>query len=261
MTDFRSKGDQGGESLAAAMNRADALRPPAPPPVRIVSYAEFLRGFTPPDYLVFGMLQRGFLYALTAQSGAGKTAAALLLARIAGSVSAGALFAGREVEIGNVLSLCAENPDDIRMRLIGMDSLEPAPAGHRPIWFDPVRRPIADMIDELAAQAPPHGFQLVIVDTSTAYFPGLDENANVEAGDHARTLPPHRPPRPSHRPRPLPPAKSRGIPPRPHPPRRRRFQQRDRRQPHPLEARRRGHRHPPPPQNARPRLRGRRVQT
>jgi RecA-family ATPase len=183
-------GPNGGQSLAASVAHADELAPPPPPPVRLMSYGEFLAGFTPPDYLVDGMLQRRFLYALTAPPGGGKTAAALLLSTIAGSVAGGATFAGRQVERGNALYLCAENADDVRMRLIGLRAKDPSRSPLVPpfIWFEPVRRPLADMLEPLAAQAPPKGFQLVVVDTSPAYFPGHDENSNVEMGEHARTL-------------------------------------------------------------------------
>jgi hypothetical protein len=49
--------------------------------IKVQSQADFLAGFVPPDYLVDGVLQRRFVYSLTAQTGHGKTALALLLAR------------------------------------------------------------------------------------------------------------------------------------------------------------------------------------
>jgi hypothetical protein len=41
------------------------------------AYQPFLKGFIPPDYLIDGILQRRFIYSLTAPTGGGKTAIAL----------------------------------------------------------------------------------------------------------------------------------------------------------------------------------------
>src|SRR5262249_51933720 len=45
----------------------------------VLSSAEFIAGFPPPDSLVVGWLQRRFVYSLTAATGDGKTAVALLI--------------------------------------------------------------------------------------------------------------------------------------------------------------------------------------
>ena len=74
---------------------------------------EFVAGFVPPDYLIEGLLQRRFLYSLTASTGSGKTAQALLLTA---HVALGQNLGGREVAKGSVLYFAGENPDDIRMR-------------------------------------------------------------------------------------------------------------------------------------------------
>src|SRR4029077_9766381 len=77
-----------------------------------LSSAEFVAGFTPPDYLVVGWLQRRFVYSLTAATGDGKTAVALLIALM---VSQGSAL-GNKVKRGRVLYFAGENPDDVRMR-------------------------------------------------------------------------------------------------------------------------------------------------
>jgi hypothetical protein len=46
----------------------------------IKTSAEFVRGFVPPDYVIDGMLQRRFCYSMTAKTGSGKTAVAMLMA-------------------------------------------------------------------------------------------------------------------------------------------------------------------------------------
>jgi putative DNA primase/helicase len=65
------------EALVESMLAASDI----PAPRLAKTLAEFLAGFVPPDYLVEGILQRRFVYSLTAQTGHGKTAVALLLAR------------------------------------------------------------------------------------------------------------------------------------------------------------------------------------
>jgi len=53
--------------------------PSALPAKLTLSSAEFVAGFVPPDYLIVGWLQRRFVYSLTAATGDGKTAIALLI--------------------------------------------------------------------------------------------------------------------------------------------------------------------------------------
>jgi RecA-family ATPase len=72
-----------------------------------LSSAEFVSGFVPPDYLIEGLLQRRFIYSLTAATGTGKTAIALLLAAL---VSQGAKLGKLEVAKGRVLYFAGENP-------------------------------------------------------------------------------------------------------------------------------------------------------
>jgi hypothetical protein len=69
-------------------------------PARLVkSSAEFVRGFVPPDYAIDGLIQRRFLYSLTAPTGHGKTAVALLFAA---SKALGLPIGNREVDPGRV---------------------------------------------------------------------------------------------------------------------------------------------------------------
>lgn len=79
----------------------------------IVSSKEFIAGFKPPEYLIDGLLQKRFLYSLTAPTGGGKTALLLLLSAL---TSQGESVSGHETEKGRVVYLAGENPDDIRMR-------------------------------------------------------------------------------------------------------------------------------------------------
>jgi hypothetical protein len=49
------------------------------PPSRVTSAAAFMRTYTPISYTVEGLLPSGFMYALTARTGAGKTAFAQVM--------------------------------------------------------------------------------------------------------------------------------------------------------------------------------------
>ena len=162
---------------ASGEERADPL---------LQTSSRFVSGFVPPDYLWDGVLQRRFCYSFTAQTGAGKTAVALLLAA---SAALGLVLGGRQVERGRVLYFAGENPDDVRMRWIAM-------AEHMSFDIDTIDVhfiPGVFSIDALGAKVRAEvdrlgGGALVIVDTSAAYFPGDAENDNVQLGAHARRM-------------------------------------------------------------------------
>jgi hypothetical protein len=67
----------------------------ASPGPLIQTSRQFIAGYVPPDYLVHGLLQEAFLYALTGATGAGKTSITL---QLAASVALGRSFAGRETK-------------------------------------------------------------------------------------------------------------------------------------------------------------------
>ena len=79
----------------------------------ILSAEQFLRGYIPPNYVVDGVVQKSYLYALTARTGHGKTAVAMLMAQ---SIARGVPFHNHEVEQGKVLFLAGENSQDVRVR-------------------------------------------------------------------------------------------------------------------------------------------------
>ena len=152
----------------------------------ISSSAQFVRALTPPDYLLDGILQRRYCYALTAKTGAGKTAVML---RISAHVALGRKIDNREVEQGKVLYFAGENPDDIRMRWIGLAQgmgFDPETVG---VYFIPGTFPISAMRDRIRKEMQAIGdFSLVVIDTSAAFFEGEDENSNAQQGVHARRL-------------------------------------------------------------------------
>jgi hypothetical protein len=158
---------------------------------QILTKAQFISGFTPPNYLIDGMLQRRFVYALTGQTGHAKTAIALLLAELVCGANRQAMFGPHQVERGRVIYFVGENPDDIRMRVIGIDSLrgEDDKPLEDEIAYIPGAFNIGEMFTELARHAiNVGGIDLVLVDTSAAYFLGNEELSNTQMGQHARML-------------------------------------------------------------------------
>jgi hypothetical protein len=170
-------------SAAELVARAEAAAPlvGTASGLKILSKAEFIRDFVPPDYLIDGILQRRFIYSLTGQTGHAKTAIAL---RIAQLVDCGGFLDGHEVTRGRVAYLVGENPDDVRMRVIGDDAVCGG-SGPGNILFVPGCFDTDALLQRVEALGP---LDLIIIDTSAAYFLGDDENSNAELGEHARKL-------------------------------------------------------------------------
>jgi hypothetical protein len=158
------------------------------PPLPIQSSTEFVSNFTPPDYLIDGLLQRRFIYSMTGPTGDGKTSVALLIALC---VSQGFSLDGREIDKGKVLFMAGENPDDVRMRWIKQldhAGLDPASVN---VHFIPGSFALSDTVmrDRIMAANEERGpFDLIIVDTSAAFFEGDDENVNTQMLSHAKRL-------------------------------------------------------------------------
>jgi AAA domain len=157
---------------------------------RIQTYSQFVGDFRPPSYAIGGVLQKHFLYAITADTGKGKTAVCLT---IAGFVVTGRKLLGRKVAQGRVMYFAGENPYDVKMRLIAL-------ADEMRIEADILEKnlhvvegtfSISEMGKYIQAQTEEIGeFALVIVDTSAAYFREEfdDENSNTQAGKHVGNL-------------------------------------------------------------------------
>lgn len=158
-----------------------------PPPARMVlSSGSFIDGFVPPDYHLDGITQRRFLYSMTAPTGSGKTA---ILLRLAAQTALGMSLAGREIVPGRVVYFAGENPDDVRMRWVVMSEKMGFDARNIDVHFIPGAFSIGALQARIVAEIETiGGCDLVIIDTSAAYFPGNDENSNVEMGKHARQL-------------------------------------------------------------------------
>jgi AAA domain len=163
------------------------VEPASVPLIPLLLTAEqFIAGFTPPAYLIDGIMQRGYLYSLTARTHHGKTAVTMYIAQ---AIARSELMHGRAVKGGTVLLLAGENPDDIRARFLVLAET---------YGFDPAKlkmRFIAGVVNipqrmaEIWAEAAKiDDLMLVIVDTAAAYFHGDDVNSNSQQGAYARLL-------------------------------------------------------------------------
>jgi hypothetical protein len=169
--------------------------PPPPPPPEpkpkcgwIKTSAAFIDDFKQPDYLIYGLLLRAFIYSMTGMTGAGKTSVCL---RVAAHVALGLPIGKLEVARGKVLYFAGENADDVRMRWIKLcEDLKVNPADIDVYFVDFRMQMSLDTVKlRLGNESVDHGpFALVIVDTSIAYFEGDNENDNVQAAAHAKML-------------------------------------------------------------------------
>jgi hypothetical protein len=151
----------------------------------VQSSSEFIEGFVPPDYLINGLLQRRYLYSITAQTGSGKTAICLLLSA---HIAQGLPLGNNETAKGRVLYLAGENPDDIRMRWTAMAQQLGIDPGKMEVYFVPGAQKLSQIASRIAQEMEECDLSLVVIDTSAAYYEGDDENNNVQAGTHARRL-------------------------------------------------------------------------
>jgi hypothetical protein len=173
---------------AYAFSKLPAPPAPTPPPAGplVLTSSKFVAGFSPPAYLIDGMMQRGYLYALTARTGHGKTAIALLMAAC---IALGRPFHGVPVKQGSVLFCAGENPDDIRARWLVLSDTMGFDVDTIPVHF------IAGVVD-IAASMPAikaaadgiKDLMLCVVDTAAAFFRGDDANSNAQQGAFARQL-------------------------------------------------------------------------
>lgn len=154
---------------------------------RAIAAPDFVRSIGTPEYVLDGILQRGYVYSLTGPTGAGKTAVALALAACTALRQP---FAGRETAGGPVLYVASENPDDVRARVLAWSA-----------WF---RVPVEELGDALRfvdesfvlheREADLHATieavrpSLVILDTDQALAGSEDENSNAERVAHAKRV-------------------------------------------------------------------------
>jgi hypothetical protein len=152
----------------------------------LLPLSSFVAGFTPPAYLIDGILQRGYLYSLTERTNHGKTTIALFVAMC---IDRAVAMHGREALTGTVLFLAGENADDIRARFLVAADYYGFDLGASKIRvIDGVINLKARMAAIVAEAALIDDLVLVLVDTAAAYFPGDDTNSNSQQAAYARLL-------------------------------------------------------------------------
>ena len=154
----------------------------------ILSLAEFMATYEPPDYVVDGIIQRGRVYALTSPTGHGKTAVAQLLGIY---IPAGRNIGAIEVTQGPIIFLAGENPADLCVRMYAacqLHGIDPTKiplhvmAGNFPLTPEAAEA-LKTKID--ATEINPIG---IIFDTAASFFPGDNDNDNVQKGAYGRNL-------------------------------------------------------------------------
>lgn len=159
-----------------------AAAPPAGP--LFIPSKAFSEGWKPAEYLVDGLIQRGYCYSLTSPTGHGKTAVIMLMAACIGT---GRPFAGAVTRTGKVGYFAAENPNDVQARWIGMQ--EHMGFDDAGVWFCAETIDLKTSHKQIAAEAEAAGgFDLIVVDTSQAFFLGDDENSNSQMVNHAKAM-------------------------------------------------------------------------
>jgi hypothetical protein len=151
----------------------------------------FCAEFVPPSYAIEPFVRSGSIYTVTAKTGSGKTA---LLNTTALAVATGRNdILDREVAKGRVAYIAAENPDDLRMRLMvsaWLFNIDIAEISKNLLIMDQRCRP-EELIIRLKSEQKTGGpFALIIIDTLAAFFDGSDANDNVQAGEFMRRLRP-----------------------------------------------------------------------
>lgn len=156
---------------------------------RLLSESEALAHLQPQDWLIHDVMERGYLYALTARSGSGKTAVALMMAyQMAAQDIPSRYLGSREVEPGNVVFLAGENPADLVRRMAGFRAHHGLKA-QASLAVVMGTFSIRDNVETLTAQIPKdRPISLVVVDTAQSFFPGSEENSNAEMLAYAQTL-------------------------------------------------------------------------
>lgn len=156
------------------------LVPPVTALANVVPIREFMAEGVGVSYVWQHILAKGWLYAMTANPGSGKTSVCLYMSVM---MALGRPLMGKKTMPCKVLFLCGENPQDVRLRMevmllemgLDVDALDGR------IYF--TRRPFA--IDDkaqmarFAAEAVAHGpYDLTMIDTGPAHSSAEDENDN-----------------------------------------------------------------------------------
>ncbi len=165
-------------------------------PVEVVTTAEFKSAsdfcaeYEPISYAVEPFLRSSSIYAITARTGAGKTALFVSMS-LAVATGRGDLL-GPEVTQGRVAYIAAENPDDLRMRIMVAAyhfNIDLAELNHDLVILDKRTKP-DELLRKLKKLTVSGQFALIIIDTLAAFFDGDNINDPVQGGEFMRRLRP-----------------------------------------------------------------------
>jgi hypothetical protein len=154
----------------------------------IVDAHAFTEAWTPTEYVVKGIVQRGHLCSLTGHSNAGKTAIAI---RLAVCVATGQPFGRHRATQGRVVYFAGENADDIRCRLIALAQDLKLRTEDLASWLYvvPLAFPLATHLSAIKEELEKLGeLAMLVVDTRAAYASAQDENDNMQALADARAI-------------------------------------------------------------------------
>jgi hypothetical protein len=194
----RANGGAGYKVIAdtkATLQSSTAAAPPAdigtntqPQGRLVLTMSKFLDGLAQSDYVIDGLLKRGFFYSFTAMTGGGKTAIALAIAELASNRKRRRRLGNHDVEHVRVLYIACENAEDVRERLIGMESKMDFDRADLDMFVIDKVFDLEKNMERIRKEVEEFGgnIGLVIIDTSAAMFQGADENNNPQMINHAK---------------------------------------------------------------------------
>jgi len=154
---------------------------------RFLSETEYFKLIKPRDWLVRNMIERGFLYTLTAQWGGGKTAIAQLIAFLMGTADEkidASLGPDHAIKKGRATMLSGENPDEAFRRAYALKKTYGAKSETR-VTICPDLLPLDQYRQWIEEDCKKRGnLDFIIVDTYQAFFAmsgaDISENDNAE---------------------------------------------------------------------------------
>ena len=152
----------------------------------LVSGSAFLSSIPPPQYVLRPVFQRQHVVAVTGITGHGKTTLTNYFVVCALKGDKTGPVRARPCR---VLMLIGENPPNAALQLLGAVKRAglPESALKDRLIVRPISEPLVAVIDDLK-QAELGEIDLVIVDTSAAFFSYADDNDNVQMRQHAMDL-------------------------------------------------------------------------
>jgi hypothetical protein len=162
----------------------------AAPPAQFKSVKAFCDEYAPLSYAVEPFIRSASLYTLTAKTGGAKTALLIIMALAIATGRNDIL--GREVTRGRVAYIAAENPDDLRMRIMVaafLLNIDLAEIADDLVILDKRMKP-EELEAKLKLLTDDRPFSLILIDTLAAFFDGKNINDAVEGGEFMRRLRP-----------------------------------------------------------------------